>query len=241
MTERVDRKRKSIDDDAEKETTMAESSIFNWFSDNRWHQLMLRSTPVRGFFDSLVDFSEADLHTLVMLKSPWNVTLTKSKHAGEGLPRPHLFYQANQPSDTKWWQDLFERGFIKESADIIRDRRYIVISHMIAVFTLDGNLGRLRVDDFYYPSFWVEVLIDMPSRRVLSIRGRHAEATGFHLEQHQPWPIVNWDLIGVAKISKFRATLSDDFTLSVWDEESEHVAFEIVCNLKKFFKVTAPM
>lgn len=232
----------------QEQTQMSDSSIFNWFSEAQWHAMMLRSTPVLEIFDSLVDFDMADKHTLEMLKSPWKVVLSKSKHAGEGLPRRYLF--APQPdlfaheykksaNPDHWWSELLSRGFVEESPDVLRDRRFIVKSHMIGTFSFigDSRLARLRIDDFYYPSFWLEVSIDMQSRRVLSVKGRHAEATSFHISQRMRWPSIEWDLIGVSKRPMLRARISNENVLSVWDEESEHVAFEIVCDLSKFFKL----
>lgn len=213
-------------------------SIFDWYSTEEWHKLMLRSTPVSEIFNGLVDFDVADKYTLEMLKSPWNVPLIKSRHAAEGLPRPMMFLPSRSTDlENRWWSDLFEQGIIKESATVLRDRRYIVKSHMIAMFTLDGgNRATLRIDDFYYPTFWLEVSINLQTKRILKIAGRHCEATAFHVRNH-PYQSVVWDVIGVTKRPLFRGRISEKNILSIWDEESEYVAFEVVCDISKFVKI----
>lgn len=240
---RSEKKRKVGDDDLNaKKTAVVKSfddstSIFNWFNTNEWRNLMLRSKPAMEVFQQLTDFDMADKYTLEMISSPFNVPLTKSKHAAEQLPRPYLFRVIPQACPDKWWSTLFEEGFVKESPHILRDRRFIVKSHIIGMFSFSGSsFGQLRVDDFYYPEFWLEVNIDMRNKTVRTIRGRHAEATSFHIK-YNPFPNMVFDPIGVTKRPIFRGHISANNVLSVWDEESEYSAFEVICDLTKFFKI----
>lgn len=181
-----------------------------------------------------------------MLMNPWNVTLIKSKHAGEGLPRQHAvsMHELNQLQawgqanlQKKWWSDLFEQGFVHESPSVLRDRRFIVKSHMIATFSLIGyGFGQLRVDDFYHPMFWLEIVINMKTKTIVSIRGRHAEALTFSMHKSIVW-IAQFHLLASGTLPSFCARISQKNLLYVWDETSETSAFEIVCDLDKFFKI----
>ncbi len=213
------------------------ASIFNWYNTNEWRVLMLRSKPATEVFEQLVDFEQADLYALKMISSPWNVPLKKSKHAGEGLPRPYMFNVVPNACSDRWWSTLFEEGILKESPSIIKDRRFVVKSHMIGIFTfVNSFFGRLRIDDFYYPTFWLEVNINMQEKKVIGINGRHAEATSFHIKRN-PFPNVVFDPIGTIKRPRYRSHISANNILSVWDVEEEHVAFEVVCELTNFFKI----
>lgn len=225
---------------------LADFSIFNWYTPLQWSRMMLESIPVCEIFAELPDFEFADKHALQTLFNPWNVTLKKSKHAGEGLPRQHVVslhdlyhLQAcgQAKLEKKWWNELFEHGFIHESLSVLRDRRFIVKSHMIAMFSLIGDgFGRLRVDDFYHPMFWLEILINMKSKAIVSICGRHAEALTCSFHKNIIWN-VQFHLLASGTLPRFRANISQKNLLNVWDEASETSAFEIVCDLDKFFKL----
>jgi len=205
---------------------------------------MLKSTPVQEVLKSLSDFQIEDSLTAEMLKDPYNIPLLKSRHATEGLPRSVFFLGFRlwysdlimEKGDADWWRKLFAGGVAgEESPTIARDRRFIVISHIMCVFSMQGNdIVHLRFDDFYSPTFWLELDFNAKTKEICKIAGRHVEASGFHMEPSvfpHSLPRMVMDPIAVSTRPRFRAKISHANVLAVWDEE--HTLFEIKCDVTK--------
>lgn len=83
--------------------------------------------------------------------------------------------------------------------------------------------------------FYIEVTILVKERRITRVKGRHFAAKTFKMRsQYQFGSIFDYFEIGNLP-TELRASLDDKNRLVIWDEQSEHCAFEIDCDLSNMF------
>lgn len=200
--------------------------IYKFYTTMQWANMMVRTRPPTTAFDSTVDLAEADWFAEEARKTPYNVPIVRSKHVVEGLPRLRIFKGDHGDMLDVWWKlddDYFSHH-----------RNNVVVSQMVAEFSIDGlHTATVSINDYYEPSFSIDATIDMESKLVLQVKGRHVQAIGFHIDKN-PHAHVVFDLLGTNMKPKLQGRITANNRLELWDDALEIGAFFVVCDLANF-------
>ena len=190
---------------------------------------MLSQAPVRECV--LENLTESDLlifeSKLATMSRPDDLPVLQSRHASESLFHNQVVdlsrtgdNRVQIPSTPDFW----------ESCVAPEHKHLFDQSHIMASASFDGNELHVSFNDFQNMEFWANAVIDLDTKKVLKIQGRHQSG----------WAIVLGPTYYLKQMQyarpQFYGYMKNNL-LNIYDSAIGAESFKIVCDLSKFIDI----